>query len=123
MWATLGWLLPTLMLLPMEEGAVAGQREGQASEAGAAAAAAAAQAAGLGPAAGGPADTRACEGQTRWDRALISALRTLLPSAADVDHWAPQPADIYPHPRLLWALRWWVLIGFIWSAACVAAGD
>ena len=31
MWATLGWLLPTLVLLPMEERAVAGQREGQAA--------------------------------------------------------------------------------------------
>ena len=126
MWATLGWLLPTLALLPMEEDAVAGQREGQAGEA--AAAAAPGQAAGReqnhGAAAGGPADTRIGERRTSWVRALVSALRPLQPSAAaDVDPWAPQPTPVYPHPRLLWVLRWWVLISVVWAAACVAVGN
>ena len=121
MWATLGWLLPTLALLPMEEDAVAGQREGQAGEA-------AGQAAGRGqrqgPGAGGPGDTRIGKGRTSWERVLVSALRTLQPSAAaDVDPWAPQPAPVYAHPRLLWVLRWWVLISVIWAAACVAVGN
>ena len=108
MWATLGWLLPTLVLLPMEEDVVAGQREGQAGEAAAAAAAA---------------DTRIGKGRTSWEWALISALRTLQPSAADVDPWAPQPAPMDEHPWLLWTLRWWVLISVVWAAACVAAGN
>ena len=124
-WATLGWLLPTLALLPLEEGAVAGQHEMQAGEA---TAAAAGQAAGgeqrQGGAAGGPADTRIVKGRTSWERALVSALRSLQPSAAaDMDPWAPQSAPVYPHPWLLWALRWWVLISVMWAAACVAAGN
>ena len=122
-WATLGWLMPTLALLPMKEGAMAGQHDGQAGEA-----AAAGQAAGgeqrQGEAAGGPAVTRIDDGRTSWERALVSALRTLQPSAAaDVDPWEPQPPPVYPHPRLLWVLRWWVLISIIWAAACVAVGN
>ena len=139
MWAMLGWLLPTLVLLPMEEGAVAGQRVGHAGEAAAAAgqaagrvhrqeAVAAGQAAGgeqhQWAAGGGPADTRAGKGRSSWDRALISALRTLQPSATDdADRWAPHPAPMSPYPILLWVLRWWVLISVAWAAACVAAGN
>ena len=122
MWAMLGWLLPTLMVLPMKDDTVAGQREGQAGEA-AAAAAQAARGQGQGAAAGGPADTRDGKGQTKGERALMSALRTLQPSATDVDPWAPQPAPVYEHPTLLWALRWWVLISVVWATACVAAGN
>ena len=122
MWATLGWLLPTLALLPTKEGAMAGEREERAGEL-----AAAGQAAGgeqrQGAAAGGTANCWAYKGRTSFERALVSALRTLEPSAAEVYPWAPHPGDIYLHPRLLWVLRWWVLISIIWAAACVAAGD
>ena len=124
-WAALGWLVTTLAVLPepaQEDDAPPRQRDGQAGEA---AAAAAGQEAGgeqrRGPAAGGTANRRACEGRSSFERALISALRTLQPSAVDMDPWAPHPGDIYPHPRLLWVLRWWVLISVIWAAACVAA--
>ena len=117
LWATLSWLLPTLALLPMKEGAVAGQREGHAGEAASAAGQAAVghrqeaatfrQAAGVvqcqeaeaaGQAARGQrqetavgctADCRDGQARASWEQALMSALRTLHPSAAaDVDPWA-----------------------------------
>ena len=112
LWATLSWLLPTLALLPMKEGAVAGQREGHAGEAASAAgqaavghrqeaatfrqaagrhsgrqleAEAAGQAAGgqrQETAVGGTADCRHGQARASWEQALISALRTLHPAAA-----------------------------------------
>ena len=138
LWSTMGWLLPTLVMLPMKAAAVAGQREGQAGELAAAAGqvaggmhrqetAAAGQEAGgeqrQGAAAGGTANCWAYKVRTSFERALMSALCTLEPSAAEVYPWAPHPEDIYLHPRLLWVLRWWVLISIIWAAACVAAGN
>ena len=125
-WALLGWLLPTLLLL--RRAAVAaphgrqlqpGQLERQQQQQQPAPPAALGAWGGNAGGGGGGLDGGLGDGKGTGV-ALVLALQALQPPAAEVDDWAPGP-PWFPDGRLLWALRWWVLLCVAWAACCILA--